>query len=115
VQTPLEASGQTLKGDRTQAESAQQLDVHPSQITQWKAQLQERATEVFAGKAPAAGPSVDVKALLAKIGELTRGRTIAISGALVSTERVSECRTEARRELAVSPGSVLPPNARKPM
>ena len=60
-----------LKGERTLAELAQQFDVHPNQITQWKTQLQERATEVFAGTAPAAGPPVDVKALHAKIGELT--------------------------------------------
>jgi len=38
-----------LKGDRTLAELAQQFDVHPNQITQWKAQLQERATEVSPG------------------------------------------------------------------
>jgi transposase-like protein len=60
-----------LKGERTLAELAQQFDVHPNQITQWKMQLQERATEVFAGTVPAAGPPVDVKALHAKIGELT--------------------------------------------
>jgi hypothetical protein len=28
-----------LKGDRTLAELAQQFDVHPNQITQWKTQL----------------------------------------------------------------------------
>ena len=60
-----------LKGDHTLAELAQQFDVHPNQITQWKTQLQERATEVFDGAAPAAGPPIDVKALHAKIGELT--------------------------------------------
>jgi transposase-like protein len=60
-----------LKGDRTLAELAQQFDVHPNQITQWKVQLQERATDVFAGAAPTAGPPVDLKALHAKIGELT--------------------------------------------
>lgn len=60
-----------LKGDRTLAELAQHFDVHPNQIAQWKTQLQERATEVFAGTAPTGGPPVDVKALHAKIGELT--------------------------------------------
>src|SRR5512139_1354378 len=60
-----------LKGERTLVELAQQFDVHPNQITQWKTQLQERATEVFAGTAPAAGPPVEVKALHTKIGELT--------------------------------------------
>ena len=28
-----------IKGDRTMAELAQQFDVHPNQMTQWKAQL----------------------------------------------------------------------------
>ncbi len=32
-----------IKGDRTLADLAQQFDVHPNQITQWKAQLQEGA------------------------------------------------------------------------
>ena len=39
---------------------------------QWKAQLQEGAAEVFgSGGNRAAEPAVDVKALHAKIGELT--------------------------------------------
>ena len=59
-----------LKGDKTLAELAQQFDVHPNQITQWKGQLLERATELFTTPAErqAAGP--DVKALHAKIGQL---------------------------------------------
>ncbi|MEX3640533.1 transposase, partial [Paraburkholderia sp. BR14320] len=36
-----------LKGDKTLAELAQQYDVHPNQITDWKKQLQERVSEVF--------------------------------------------------------------------
>ena len=32
-----------IKGDRTLAELAQLFDVHPNQITQWKAQLLEGA------------------------------------------------------------------------
>ncbi|RQV70305.1 transposase [Burkholderia cenocepacia] len=31
----------TVKGERTLAEPAQQFDVHPNQITEWKRQLQE--------------------------------------------------------------------------
>ncbi|WP_441627206.1 IS3 family transposase [Cupriavidus sp. 2MCAB6] len=61
-----------LKGDKTLAELAQQYDVHPSQITEWKQQLAEHAADVFGGKAKtAAEPPVDVKALHAKIGQLT--------------------------------------------
>ena len=36
-----------LRGDKTLTEIAQQFDVHPNQITEWKRQLQERAAEVF--------------------------------------------------------------------
>ena len=37
-----------VKGDKTLAELAEQFDIHANQITQWKSQLQERASTVFA-------------------------------------------------------------------
>ncbi len=60
-----------VKGERTLAELAQQFDVHPNQITEWKRQLQERAADVFgtAGASPSE-PPVGRKALHAKIGQL---------------------------------------------
>jgi transposase len=71
-----------VKGDRTLAELAQQFDVHPNQITNWKSQLLEGAADVFGqGKAAASGPAVDVKELHAKIGELTLENDF-LSGAL---------------------------------
>ena len=61
-----------VKGEKTLAELAQQFDVHPNQITQWKAQLFEGAAGVFGkDKSEAAATSVDLKSLHAKIGELT--------------------------------------------
>jgi transposase len=62
-----------IKGDRTIAQLADQFDVHANQITTWKAQLEGGAADVFGpgGGSAQASPSVDVKALHAKIGELT--------------------------------------------
>ena len=61
-----------IKGDRTLVQLAEHFDVHPNQITTWKAQLEAAASGVFGpgGTAPAAR-AVDVKSLHAKIGELT--------------------------------------------
>jgi transposase-like protein len=61
-----------LKGEKTLADLAQQFDLHPNQITAWKAQLAEGAADIFgSGTASrAAAPAVDLKALHAKIGEL---------------------------------------------
>ena len=36
-----------IKGDRTLAELAEQFDVHPNQITIWKAQLESGAADIF--------------------------------------------------------------------
>ncbi len=38
-----------LKGEATLAELAEKFDVDANQITQWKSQLLENASEVFAG------------------------------------------------------------------
>ena len=45
-----------VKGEKTLAELAQQFDVHPNQITTWKAQLVDGAAEVF-GSEPKPGPA----------------------------------------------------------
>ena len=62
-----------IKGERTIAQLSDQFDVHPNQITTWKGQLEEGAADVFGpgGGTADRTPAVDVKALHAKIGELT--------------------------------------------
>ena len=61
-----------IKRDRILAQLSELFDVHPNQITQWKAQLESGASNVFdSGGGKASEPVVDVKALHAKIGELT--------------------------------------------
>jgi transposase len=60
-----------LSGDKTLAELSQRFEVHPHQITEWKRQLSERAADLFGGGASPAEPPIDLKALHAKIGQLT--------------------------------------------
>ncbi|GLU35877.1 hypothetical protein Busp01_57190 [Trinickia caryophylli] len=56
-----------VKGERTLAELAQQFDVPPNQVTEWKRQLQERAADVFGSAGPVSSESpVDVKTLHAR-------------------------------------------------
>lgn len=56
-----------VRGDKTLAELAQQHDVHPNQITDWKNQLLKGAANVFG--AETAEPTIDLKELHAKIGQ----------------------------------------------
>ncbi len=61
-----------INGEKTLIELAQEFDVHPNQIKQWRDQLLEGATGVFGEAAKTEpAPNVDVKTLHAKIGELT--------------------------------------------
>ena len=60
-----------LADGKTIAEIATKHDVHPHQVSEWRRQLLSRAAEVFGGPAVAAQPTVDLKALHAKIGQLT--------------------------------------------
>ena len=80
-----------LKGDRTLAQLADQFDVHANQIATWKDQLLEGAADVFGagGSNSVTGtPPVDVKALHAKIGEITLENDF-LEGALIKAGLLS--------------------------
>jgi transposase len=60
-----------VKGERTLAELAEQFDVHPNQIQDWKKRLVEGAEDVFEGSAVEAQHNEQkVGKLHAKIGQL---------------------------------------------
>jgi len=79
-----------IKGEKTLSELAEQFDVHANQIAQWKSQLLEGASGVFGGEAKAetATVTVDLKALHAKIGELTLEKDF-LEGALTKAGLLS--------------------------
>src|SRR5437660_29359 len=54
-----------IKGEKTLAELAQHYDVHPNQITAWKAHVVEAASGLFGAGGAGAGPApaIDVKTL----------------------------------------------------
>jgi transposase len=58
-----------IKGDRTLAQPAEQFDVHPNQITSWKAQLEGEVSmfSIPASATERAHPAIDVKSLHACI------------------------------------------------
>ena len=52
-QTPerkLKVALEALSGDKTVSEIASKHKVHPTQVGQWKKQLQQSAAEIFGGK-----------------------------------------------------------------
>ena len=51
-----------IKAEKTLAERAAQFDVHPNQITSWRSQLLEGATDVFGDEAkPDPATAVNIK------------------------------------------------------
>src|SRR5512134_3172514 len=59
-----------IRRDRALVELAEQFKVHPNQIGQLRAELLERAAEVFATTEDKRDAGSDIKMLHAKIGEL---------------------------------------------
>ena len=64
---------EALAGELTLAEIAAKHDIHPNLVQQWKRHAKESMADVFSGKANAHQQSreAEIKALHAKIGELT--------------------------------------------
>ena len=77
-----------IKGEQTLGELAQQFDLHPNQIKQWKDQLLDGACDVFGRNVKSAVPEVDVKPLHAKIGELILENDF-LEGALIKAGLLS--------------------------
>lgn len=59
---------EAMKEEQTLVELSERFEVHPNQITEWKRQLMERASEIFDKGKPSKEP--DIKELHAKIGQL---------------------------------------------
>ena len=57
-----------LREDKTMADLCKEFELHPTQINEWKTQLQDRAAGVF-GNGAAPEP-VDLAPLQAEIGQL---------------------------------------------
>ncbi len=70
-----------LKGDRTQAELAEDFDIHPNQIIEWRKLLLENADQVFGRSEKQTEESeFKIKELHAKIGQLTMERDFLEQG-----------------------------------
>ena len=79
-----------IASDKTLAQLAEQFDLHPNQILDWKKQLQQNASEVFGSSTKETEPT-DLKPLHAKIVQLTLENdfleTALIKAGLMSAKR----------------------------
>jgi hypothetical protein len=83
----------TLRGDKTLAELAEQFDVHPNQITQWRQQATDNLAAAFDRGAGVAAADEALKEAHAKIGQFTlevdflSGRPARLGGRAQSDDR----------------------------
>ena len=77
AQVALEA----IRGEKTIAEIAAHHEVHPNQVTAWKAQVLENLAGLFGGEPNVRDDKELIRELHAKIGELTVERDF-LEGAL---------------------------------
>ena len=68
---------EALKSDKPRAEFAQIYGVHPSQITQWRKQLLDRASSFFEGRQTKAN-TFDVDELYKKVRKLEMERDFLV-------------------------------------
>ena len=73
AQQKAKVSIEAIRGIKTVNEIAQQFEVHPIQVNQWKRELQEQTVGLFEGKRgpkPAIDPLTNPERLYSEIGRL---------------------------------------------
>lgn len=73
AQQKAKVAMEAIRGLKTVNEIAQQHEVHPTQVSQWKKELQEQAAGLFEGKRgpkPAIDTDVNSERLYSEIGRL---------------------------------------------
>jgi transposase len=73
AQQKAKVAVEAIRGVKTVNEIAQQYEVHPTQVGQWKKELQEQAVQLFEGKRgpkPAADSEASSERLFSEIGRL---------------------------------------------